>query len=409
VTSTVEIYIDQGDETVPLGICRYVAKRRGQSSVFEYDSSWLERSNAFAIDPQNLPLQSGPIYTSSEKSALPGALRDTAPDRWGQLLVRRAFRKAGEERALSEIDYLLAISDLTRIGALRYRREGEGEGGFDHDIGHYRVPPLIQLPALVNAADAVQTNTETAQDLKLLLNEGSPLGGARPKSAVVDEDGSLVIAKFPKLDDDRSIPHGEVLALALARKAGLTVPDARLLEVAGRPVALIKRFDRRGNQRIPFLSAMSLLGLNDGDDATYTDIAEIIRMYSSEPIEDLHELWRRVVFNVLIGNLDDHPRNHGFLYDRDDKWRLSPVYDLNPVPLEEKARELTTWISEEGPDADLGQARRAAKFFALNDEQAETIIGEVSAALRGWRNNARQLGMNAANIAIYATAIMNDD
>ncbi len=407
MTSTVEIYIDQGDETVPLGICRYVAKRRGQSSVFEYDSRWLERKNAFAVDPQNLPLQTGPIYTSSEKSALPGAMRDSAPDRWGQQLIKRALRKAGEERALSEIDYLLAITDLTRIGALRYRREGESD--FDHDLGHYRVPPLIQLPALVNAADAVQTNTETAQDLKLLLNEGSPLGGARPKSAVVDEDGSLAIAKFPKLDDDRSIPHGEVLALVLARKAGLKVPDARLLAVADRPVALIKRFDRRGNQRVPFLSAMSLLGLNDGDDATYTDIAESIRMYSSEPIVDLHELWRRVVFNVLIGNLDDHLRNHGFLYDRDDKWRLSPVYDLNPVPLEEKARELTTWISEEGPDADLDQARRAAKFFALKDEQAEVIIGEVSAALVGWRNSARQLSMNSADIAIYATAIISDD
>ena len=407
MTSTVEIYIDQGVETVPLGICRYVAKRRGQSSVFEYDSRWLERKNAFAVDPQNLPLQTGPIYTSSEKSALPGAMRDSAPDRWGQLLIKRAFRKAREERALSEIDYLFAITDLTRIGALRYRREGESD--FDHDLGHYRVPPLIQLPALVNAADAVQTNTETAQDLKLLLNAGSPLGGARPKSAVVDEDGSLAIAKFPKLDDDRSIPHGEVLALVLARKAGLKVPDARLLAVADRPVALIKRFDRRGNQRVPFLSAMSLLGLNDGDDATYTDIAESIRMYSSEPIVDLHELWRRVVFNVLIGNLDDHLRNHGFLYDRDDKWRLSPVYDLNPVPREEKARELTTWISEEGPDADLGQARRAAKFFALKDEQAEVIIGEVSAALVGWRNSARQLSMNAADIAIYATAIMSDD
>jgi serine/threonine-protein kinase HipA len=407
VTNTVEIYIDQGDETVPLGICRYVAKRRGQSSVFEYDSRWLERKNAFAVDPQNLPLQTGPIYTSSEKSALPGAMRDSAPDRWGQQLIKRAFRKAGAERALSEIDYLLAMTDLTRIGALRYRREGESD--FDHGIGHYRVPPLIQLPALINAADAVQTNTETAQDLKLLLNEGSPLGGARPKSAVVDEDGSLAIAKFPKLDDDRSIPHGEVLAMALARKAGLTVPDVRLLAVAGRPVALIKRFDRRENQRIPFLSAMSLLGLNDGDDATYTDIAESIRMYSSEPIVDLHELWRRVVFNVLIGNLDDHLRNHGFLYDRDDKWRLSPVYDLNPVPLEEKARELTTWISEEGPNADLEQARRAAKFFAVKDEQAEVIIGEVSSALVGWRNSARQLSMNAADIAIYATAIMSDD
>ena len=185
---------------------------------------------------------------------MPGALRDTAPDRWGQQLIRRAFRKAGDERTLSEIDFLLAITDRTRIGALRYKRPEEST--FDHDIGQYRVPPLINLPALVNAADAVQTNSETAEDLKLLLNEGSPLGGARPKSAVKDSDGTLAIAKFPKQDDDRSISHGEVLAMILARNAGISVADARLVDVAGRSVALIKRFDRDGDSRIPFLSAM---------------------------------------------------------------------------------------------------------------------------------------------------------
>jgi serine/threonine-protein kinase HipA len=196
--------------------------------------------------------------------------------------------------------------------------------------------------------------------------------------------------------------------MTLAAKAGLNVSAARLQDVAGRPVALITRFDRRDGQRIPFMSAMSLLGLNDGEEATYTDIAESIRTYSSEPTEDLHELWRRIVFGVLIGNLDDHLRNHGFLYDKDDKWRLSPAYDLNPVPLEEKARELTTWISEEGPDADLDFARRAAPYFALKAERAEAIIIEVSAALKGWQNTARQLGMSAADIAVYATAIQSD-
>lgn len=406
MTDTIEIYIDHAGETHWVGWCRYVAKRGGQSSVFEYADEWLANPDAFALDPANLPLGRGAIYTTSDKSALPGALRDTAPDRWGQQLIKRAFRKAGEDRTLSEIDYLLAITDQTRIGALRYKRDNESS--FDHDIGHYRIPPLIQLPALINAADAVQTNTETAEDLKLLLNQGSPLGGARPKSAVIDNNGTLAIAKFSKADDDRSIPHGEVLAMNLATKAGLNVSAARLQDVAGRPVALITRFDRQGEKRIPFLSAMSLLGLNDGDDATYTDIAECIRMYSSEPTADLHELWRRIVFGVLIGNLDDHLRNHGFLYDKDDKWRLSPAYDLNPVPLEEKARELTTWISEEGPDADLDIARRAAPYFALKEKQAEGIIVEVSAALKGWQNTARRLGMSAADIAVYATAIQSD-
>lgn len=406
MTDTIEIHIDHEGETRWVGRCRYVAKRHGQSSVFEYVDEWLDSPNSFALDPANLPLGGGQIYTTSAKSALPGALRDTAPDRWGQQLIKRAFRKTGEERVLSEIDYLLAITDQTRIGALRYKRENEDS--FDHDIGQYRVPPLIQLPALMNAVDAVQTNTETAEDLRLLLNEGSPLGGARPKSSVVDSDGTLAIAKFPKPDDDRSIPHGEVLAMTLAAKAGLNVSAARLEDVAGRPVALIARFDRHDGQRIPFLSAMSLLGLNDGDEATYTDIAECIRMYSSAPTADLHELWRRIVFGVLIGNLDDHLRNHGFLYDQKDKWRLSPAYDLNPVPFMEKARDLTTWISEEGPDADLDIARRAAPFFALKDEQAEAIIVEVAAALKGWQNTARQLGMSASDIAVYATAIQSD-
>jgi len=374
--------------------------------VFEYADEWLDNPKAFALDPANLPLDNRQFYTSSDKSALPGALRDTAPDRWGQQLIKRAFRKAGEERALSEIDYLLAITDQTRIGALRYKRENEKS--FDHDIGPYRIPPLIHLPALMNAADAVQTNTETAEDLRLLLNEGSPLGGARPKSAVIDNDGALAIAKFPKPDDDRSIPHGEVLAMTLASQVGLHVAEAKLQDVAGRPVALITRFDRRDGLRIPFLSAMSLLGLNDGDEATYTDIAECIRMYSSEPTTDLHELWRRIVFGVLIGNLDDHLRNHGFLYDRDDKWRLSPAYDLNPVPAAEKARELSTWISDEGPDADIEIARRAAPYFALKNKQATAIINEVSAALAGWQKTARQLGMSAADIAIYATAIRSN-
>ena len=406
MTDTIEVHVDTPDGSGITGCLRHVDKHRSRSSSFEYADEWLRGTNAFAIDPENLPLREGAFYTSSDKSALPGALRDAAPDRWGRQLIRRAFSKTGGKRTLSETDYLIGVTDHTRIGALRFRREGERS--FDHHIVSSRVPSLIRLPALLNAADAVHTNTETVRDLELLLNEGSPLGGARPKSAVEDKDGSLAIAKFPKPDDKRSIPHGEVLAMTLARRAGLTVADARLLDVGGRPVALVRRFDRAGGGRIPFLSAMSLLGLSDGDKGTYTDIAEIIRMHSSSPAEDLKELWRRVVFNVLIGNLDDHLRNHGFLYDRDGRWRLSPAYDLNPVPLAEKARELTTWISEQGPEADLDLAREAAPFFALKRKQAEAIIDEIRAALKNWLSTARRLGMNSRDIAAYATAIQSD-
>ena len=401
---TIEIHIDHPSGASLVGRLRYFAMARSQTSIFEYAGEWLAFVEAFAIDPANLPLGSNPIYTSLDKSALPGAIRDTAPGRWGQLLIRRALRKSGRSRTLSEIDYLMAINDQTRIGALRYKREGDTD--FNHDIGRYREPRLIHLPALLNAVDAVHGNTETADDLKLLLYEGSPLGGARPKSAVVDKNGMLAIAKFPKPDDDRSIPHGEILALALAKRAGVNAAQGRLLTVAGRPVALIRRFDRAHDRRIPFLSAMSLLGLNDGDIATYTDIAEIIRCHSSSPTTDLHELWRRIVFGVMIGNLDDHLRNHGFLYDGEGMWRLSPAYDLNPVPLEEKLRELTTWISEEGPEASLDLARRAAPFFALKAYQAEQIIGEVSEATAKWRKIARQLGMKPADVDSYASAFI---
>ena len=402
MTESIEVHVNQDGETHLVGRYRYVANRYRQGSVFNYDESWLNRADAFALDPENLPLEQRKVYTPSSKSALPGAIRDSAPDDWGQKLIQRAFRKSGEKRALSEIDYLLAISDHTRIGALRFKREGAET--FNHDIGRYHTPPLIRLTALLSAADAVQANTETAEDLKLLLNEGSPLGGARPKSVVEDHDGSLAIAKFPKHDDDRSIPHGEILAMKLAANAGINVAKARILDVAGRPVSLITRFDREGSRRVPFLSAMSFLGIEDGDEATYTDIAEMIRMHSRAPTEDLHELWRRIVFNVMAGNLDDHPRNHAFLYDYDNKWRLSPAYDLNPVPLIEKARELTTWISDEGPEADLELARAAVPFFALTTIRAEAIINDVAAALRDWRTTARQIGMSTADIAVYASA-----
>ena len=399
----VEVHVEFDGKTHLAGHLRYLGKTHRQSSVFEYTDSWRSYCKAFALDPANLQLTAQQYYWTSEKTALPGAVRDCAPDRWGRQLLRRAFRKAGDNRRLSELDYLLEINDYTRVGALRFMRDGESD--FRRKTGQRTVPPLITLPALLNAAMAIQTNTESAEDLRLLLNEGSPPGGARPKSAVIDRTGSLAIAKFPKPDDDYSIPHGEILALMLADKAGINAAKGSLQMVGSLPVALIQRFDRVGEERIPFLSAMSLLGLQDGDRATYTDIAECIRMYSSSPTNDLHELWRRIVFGVMIGNLDDHLRNHGFLYVGNNQWRLSPAYDLNPTPRYKKARELTTWISEEGPDADLELAYRAAPYFALKPDVAKSIVAEVALAVEDWHESALRLGMSQTDRDIYETAI----
>lgn len=396
---SMEVYFECGDKTRLVGKCHFHSQHRRQSSVFQYAESWLAYGGAFALDPANLPLSKEPHYVRSGKSELPGALRDSAPDRWGRLLTVSTLQKSGKTRTLSEVEYLTPLNDRTRIGALRYRYPDEIE------FTCRSVPALTRLPSLLKAANAVYDHTETADDLQLLLNEGSPLGGARPKATVIDQDGSLALAKFPKPDDARSIILGEILALTLARKAGLRVAVGRVVPVKEQSVALIRRFDRKNNRRIPFLSAMSLLGLSDGETGTYTDIATCIRRYSSAPTADLHELWRRVVFGVLIGNLDDHLRNHGFLYDCENRWRLSPAYDLNPVPLHEKPRVLETWISEEGPEADLELAYRAAPYLALQHADAKRIVNEVSNALKSWGRVARQLGMTRSDIDTYATAI----
>ena len=403
VSESIEVHIDHDGQSRLVGRCRYITKSHGSSSVFEYDDAWLKFSKAFALDPANLLLGNNPVFLGSDRSALPGAIRDGAPDRWGRQLIRRAFSKSKAKHALSEIDFLLGINDQSRIGALRFRREGESN--FDENIDHIPVPTLNRLPALLEAADAVLNEMETSDQLNLLLSEGSPLGGAQPKSAILDKSGTPAIAKFPRPDDERSIPHGEVLALTLAKRAGLSASSSRLEVAAGRPVALILRFDRRDNRSIPFLSANTLLSELNIDQATYVDIAESIRMFSSAPTEDLHELWRRIVFNVMIGNLDDHLRNHGFLYDGDGKWRLSPAYDLNPVPLEEKLRELTTWISDEGPDANIDQAIQVAPHFALKRDHAIRLVDTVSKGIKDWRDVARRIGMSTADTKIYATAI----
>ena len=401
MSDTIGIYIDLDDEAVLVGRCRIVTKRRHSTSIFRYDDAWLSRKARFALDPENLPLSPDPVYTRTDKSCLPGAIRDTAPDRWGQKLVQRAFRKRGLDRRLTEFDYLLGLNDETRIGALRYRRTEQE--GFDLDLGRYQVPPLIQLPALLDAANAVASDTETDAELRMLLNEGSPLGGARPKSVVQDGD-YLAIAKFPKPDDGRSIAHGEVLALGLARLAGINAATARVEDVAGRNVSIIRRFDRDGRRRIPFISAMSLLGKTDGDEGSYTEIASMIRKHSSAPIPDLHELFRRIVINILISNHDDHLRNHGFLHDEGDQWRLSPAYDLNPVPSHETDNTMKTAISEKGNDASLDLALDACAYFALRTDDASEIIRDIKGRVDSWRDLAIRLNMNARDQKAYATA-----
>lgn len=366
--------------------------------MFEYAAAWLARDKAFAIDPTGLPLRPGPHHGAN----LFGALQDCGPDRWGRVLIERAVRRhILESKPYQDLDYVLALDDSSRIGALRFRAVASGPF-LAACVG--RIPPVVQLAALLNAADAVHGETETAQDLRFLLGAGSPLGGARPKSVVALADGRLAIAKFPKPDDTRDIAAGEILALTLAAKAGIRVAEHRLVNAKGRSVSLITRFDRDGANRIPFLSANSLLGLSPGEPGAYTMLADGIRQFGDDVRRDLHELWRRLVFSLLASNYDDHFRNHGFLMHAAGHWSLSPAYDINPVPEIDRAQTLKTAVTEEQETPSVAGALDAAPRFGLRAAEAKAILREVLATVVDWRKTARQLRLPSGSVAAYASA-----
>ena len=294
-------------------------------------------------------------------------------------------------RTLQEIDYLLLVDDEARQGALRF---AEREGGpFLREEGIKRIPPLVELPALLSAAEHVTEDTDTEEDLRLLFAPGSSLGGARPKASVIEKDGQLAIAKFPRSDDEINTVLWEAVALALAHKAGIAVPVSRVETIGKKPVLLLRRFDRERNRRIPFLSAMSMLGAKDNEGRSYLEIVDALRQHGAAPKEDMEALWRRLVFNILISNTDDHLRNHGFLYAGQEGWRLSPAYDLNPVPTDIKPRILTTAINEDDNTASLELAMSVAEYFELENSKAKGIAAEVGKIVSKWRNEAARHGV----------------
>lgn len=393
---SIEVHLDWEGVTHPVGVLHSAA--RGSTVTFEYSTEWLTRPGAFAIDPTSLPLRPGPHHGTS----LFGAFQDCGPDRWGRVLIERAVRRhVLESKPYRDLDYVLALEDSSRIGALRFRADATGPFLAASDG---RIPPVVQLAALVNAADAVHGETETAQDLRFLLGAGSPLGGARPKSVVALPDGRLAIAKFPKPDDTRDIAAGEILALTLAANAGIRVPEHRLVSTKGRNVSVITRFDRDGSKRIPFLSANSLLGLAQNELGAYTLLADGIRQFGDDVRGDLRELWRRLVFSLLASNYDDHLRNHGFLMRSPGHWSLSPAYDLNPVPEIDRARTPKTAVTEEQEAPSVAVALEAAPRFGLRAPEAKEILREVLAAVVDWRPTARRLRLPSGSVAAYASA-----
>ena len=245
--------------------------------------------------------------------------------------------------------------------------------------------------------------------LALLLAPGSSLGGARPKASVLDRDGSLAIAKFPSRRDTVNIVRWETVALSLAEHAGIEVPERRLIPVDDRAALVIRRFDRDGDRRIPFLSAMSMLSANERDRHSYMEIADALRQHGAAPGTDLPALWRRIVFNVLVSNTHDHLRNHGFLYVDNTGWRLSPAYDLNPTPVEVKPRYLSTAIDLEDTTASIELALEVAPYFGLAADDARVVARDVALTTREWRHAADRVGLPRPDIDAMASAFEHRD
>lgn len=405
----IEVHIDLAGQTQRVGLARRNFVRGSETITFEYADDWLVHPNRFSIEPA-LALTRGAFPPPPGQSIF-GSLGDSAPDTWGRRLMQRAERRqAGREgrpiRTLTESDYLLGVSDETRLGALCFRWVGEVAFQAPPRVG---VPALIDLGKLLQITERVLRDEETDEDFQLIFAPGSSLGGARPKASVIDQHDHLSIAKFPKETDEYSIETWEEIALRLADRAGIVTPHHELVPVAGKAVLLSRRFDRTNGHRLPFLSAMAMTGSKDGERGSYPEIVDTLARHGAQAKIDAQALYRRVVFSVLISNVDDHLRNHGFLWLGKAGWSLSPAYDLNPTPTDLKARILTTNIDLDEGTCSVDLLEASADYFGLGLVQAKAIIKEVGAATATWREVARDVGAKASEINRMASAFEHDD
>jgi len=399
----IETYVQIEGEDVLAGELWSHRGRNRESATFSYAVSYLENPAAFELDPA-LPLLDGLQQTPGEHEIF-GAFSDCAPDRWGRRLIGRAERRRAEQeqqtrRSLGEIDYLLGARDDMRQGALRFRDPDSDVFLANEKDG---VPALIGLPRLLHSSERVEREEGDDEDLATLLRGGSSLGGARPKAHVLDEGDRPAIAKFPRPErDEWDVIRWEAVALELARRAGIEVPDARLIDVDGRPVLIVDRFDRGAAGRVPYVSAMTMLEATDHDQGSYLEIADVIETQSPAASENLAELWRRIAFSILISNTDDHLRNHGFLRRSTAGWSLSPAFDLNPNP--ESDGHLSTAIDFDETEARVDVLLTVRAEFRLAERDALRVLDEVNEAVAGWRDAAAATGLNRAAIEEMAPA-----
>ena len=398
-----EAVITLGQAKRVVGRLRFESDGRRQHSQFEYDRAWLDSEDGFRLAP-GLPLRAGSFFAAARddrRQALPLCFQDAAPEAWGRALMTRALGGG-----LTEFDYLTLSDDHTRHGALRF---------LDEKLEPLSqlcppVPRLVELERLRALAHQFEHDPVQAEEaVRDLAGAAGSLGGARPKASV-QEEGQLWIAKFTSRNDQRAVERVEIATLRLAARCGLHVSEARLeLSRSDSPVALIRRFDRRSSVRIPYMSARTALDWEGPEGRYYTDIADVIRQVSSQPGEDLRELWSRIVFTLLVSNTDDHLKNHGFIYVGRNRWRLSPAFDINPAPT--RQRMLQTGILEGGSfEASLALALEAARLFDIEREDAERTASRLAAVVNGgWRETLRVEGASASEINAYADAFEHEE
>lgn len=396
------------DKPQLIGILSCDSVRGNETYGFSYDKEWLAKyGNIFLSD--DLRNYTGIQYTRPEYDIF-SCFSDALPDRWGRtLLNRREQIVAAEEkrsvRRLTSFDYLRGIDDASRMGGFRF---AESRGGkFINCEQSLRIPPLSNVRELMKAAHEIELSEEKRllpekKWLGQLLLPGTSLGGARPKASVIDESGIMTIAKFPSRKDDYDVAQWEHFCHVMGRKAGLNVAETRTIEGLDFHILLSKRFDRNGaGKRVHFASALTLLGLTDGDNASngfgYIDIVDFIISHGCNVELNLKELYRRVAFYIITGNSDDHFRNHGFLLTRKG-WELSPAYDINPTLGDHQSLLINRFTSE----SDLNILLASAGDYMLSPDKAECIVNEVKTAMKSWKSEARKLGLPQRDIDMFA-------
>ena len=380
-SKTIYVYFNDCDRDILMGRL-YIDNLHGKEiHSFEYDDKWLDdKKNNIFIDPE-IKFYSGRQWkVNNLVNSMFGIFLDSAPDRWGRLLLKRKEYDAAKAenrnvRTLLDSDYLLGVSDFLRMGAIRFKRDVDGD--FVENIGA-SIPPIARLRELEQASMAFE-NDEMKNELEILLDPGSSLGGARPKANVVDEKGNVYIAKFPSKNDEYDVGALEKKVYDLAKLCGLNVVDSAIHSFSKKgSTFIIKRFDRNIVDgkilRTHFESAMALLGKSDGDDTTsYLDIVSFIRSYGMNIKEDLLELYKRIAFNILVKNTDDHLRNHGFLL-KDGKWVLSPLYDVN---YNKNGKYLHLLIDEKNSELNLDILVDTAKCYEITKDEGNKIVRDM--------------------------------